>query len=112
MRFGPNDTFWVVTDPTFASTPTDILTKTTLAGLRNQFASGLQMSAHPTILTDRAEAQREAQGRWFAMQTAMTIVQHAAEGGCFDGAREISVMDEKGRVVFETELPGFASAEL
>ena len=110
MRYGPNDTFWLVTDPTPTSEFGDVLSETTLAGLRNQFAGGLTMAQHPALFTERAEAEREAQGRWVAMKTAETIASRAAEGGVFDGARRITVMDEQGTVIFETELARFIGA--
>ena len=41
MRYGPDDKFWVVVDPTAESEMGDILFETTLRGLERQFKGGL-----------------------------------------------------------------------
>ncbi len=68
MRFGPNDKFWVVTDPTPISTMADILFETSLAGLDWQFRGGLTSEANPTLFTERAEAEAEAHQRLRALR--------------------------------------------
>ena len=68
MRFGPNDKFWVVTDPTPISTMADILFETSLAGLDRQFRGGLGIDANPTLFTDRDEAEADARQRLGALR--------------------------------------------
>ncbi|MBK8009739.1 MAG: hypothetical protein IPK13_00115 [Deltaproteobacteria bacterium] len=60
---GPNDRFWVVTDPTRDSTLADILFETTLAGLFRQIRGGLSNEQRPTIFTAEVEARAEATKR-------------------------------------------------
>ena len=63
MRFGPDDPFWVVVDPTKISTFADILFETTIRGLELQFKGGLTAAENPTVFTDKAEAEVEARIR-------------------------------------------------
>jgi len=60
MRFGPNEKFWVVTDPTPESILVDILFAASLTDLLIQFKGGLTLDQNPTIFTDRTEAETEA----------------------------------------------------
>ncbi len=66
MRFGTDDKFLVVVDPTLESTLGDILFEASLRDLELHFRGGLKAEHNPTIFTDRAEAEREAQGRLLA----------------------------------------------
>lgn len=63
MRIGPDDKFWVVTDPTKESELEDIVFQTTLRGLELQFKGGLTIAANPTIFTEEDEARIEARQR-------------------------------------------------
>ena len=63
MRYGPDDEFWVVLDPTPASEMVDILFTTSLRTLRLQFLGGLSMKQNPTMFTDEREATLEAARR-------------------------------------------------
>jgi len=63
MRFGPDDKFWVVTDPTPESVLEDIVFQTSLRGLERQFRGGLTMASNPTLFTEETEAKLEAQRR-------------------------------------------------
>ena len=63
MRYGPDDTFWVVTDPSRVCEIADILFEASLASLERQFRGGLTATDNPTLFTDREEAEREAKAR-------------------------------------------------
>ena len=63
MRFGPDDEFWVATDPAPESVLEDILFQASLRGLERQFRGGLTMTSNPTIFTEECEARNEAQRR-------------------------------------------------
>ena len=103
MRYGPDDAFWVVTDPTPISTLGDILFETSLRGLDRQFHGGLSMADNPTIFTDRAEAEEEARGRMIALRTA-TAMLRSAPGQALGEARRFELKDEAGNVIFAGEL--------
>jgi len=63
MRFGPDDKFWVVTDPTSQSELGDILFQASLRRLELQFKGGLRMTDNPTLFTKKEEAEIEARAR-------------------------------------------------
>lgn len=63
MKYGPHDTFWVVTDPTPLSELADILFQASLADLALQFKGGLTIEENPTLYTDETEARTEAIAR-------------------------------------------------
>lgn len=98
MRYGPDDTFWLVTDPTATSTLEDILCETSLRELELQFRGGLTMDRDPTIFTDRQEAEREAGRRLVAARAAAAILRPAGQ------AARVRVEDAGGGIVFEAEL--------
>ena len=104
MRYGPTDEFWVVTDPTPHSEMIDILFQTSLQNLALQFKGGLTMDRHPTIFTDKAEAEVEAFGRMVAMRASAAIARRVAEGKPLKGAHRIEVLDGDGKVLFEADL--------
>ena len=103
MRYGPNDPFWVVTDPTRVSTLVDILFETTLAGLERQFRGGLTIAENPTIFTDRAEAEAEARTRMIALQTSAAILR-SAPGQALGNARRFELKDAEGNVILAGDL--------
>lgn len=102
MRYGPDDPFWIVTDPKPESTQADILFQASLRSLANQFAGGLTMEEHPTIFTDEREAEIEAYGRLVAMRAAQAIARSGSE---LQQATRIAILDGDGKVLFEAELP-------
>lgn len=104
MRFGPDDKFWVVTDPTPESETADILFQASLKDLELQFKGGLTMAQHPTLFTEEAEAKVEACGRMVAMRASQVIARRATEGKPLDGAHRIEVLDGNGKVLFEADL--------
>ncbi|MBN1458350.1 MAG: hypothetical protein JXA57_02355 [Armatimonadetes bacterium] len=63
MRYGPDDKFWMVIDPTPISQLVDILFETSLRDLELQFRGGVTADRNPTLFSDWAEAEREARGR-------------------------------------------------
>ena len=103
-RFRPDDTFWLVTDPTPASTPSGIWTETSPKALDQQFKGGLTMARHPTLFTDKAEAEVEAYGRLVAMRAAQAIARWVAEGKSLQDAQRIVLHSENGQVLFEASL--------
>ncbi|MBI2931107.1 MAG: hypothetical protein HYY16_05610 [Planctomycetes bacterium] len=104
MRYGPDDKFWVVTDPTPESEAADILFQASLKDLELQFKGGLTMDQHPTLFTEKAEAEVEAYGRMVAMRASRAIARRVAEGKPLNGANRIEVLDGNGKVLFEAEL--------
>ncbi len=96
MRFGPDDTFWVVTDATPDSTLGDVCFETSLRGLELQFRGGLSIDRHPTIFTDRAEAEAEARVRLAALHTAQAVAARAA--GAISAALTAEGLAEAARV--------------
>jgi hypothetical protein len=103
MRYGPDDKFWVTTDPTVDSELADICFETTLRSLERQFRGGLTIGQNPTLFTDRAEAQAEAHLRMVAMRAANAIADAAPEEQMRDAAR-VTLLDREGRVIFESDL--------
>ncbi len=79
MRYGPDDKFWVVVDPTPLSTLGDIVFEASLRDLELQFRGGLRIDEHPTLFTDRQEARREGRERLTAMRTAEAILRACHE---------------------------------
>jgi len=103
MRYGPDDAFWVVTNPTPDSTLGDILFETTLRGLERQFRGGLSIADIPTIFTDRAEAEVEARARMIALKTSAAILR-SAPGQALAEARRFELKNAAGKVILEGEL--------
>jgi hypothetical protein len=102
MRYGPDDKFWVVTNPTPESETADILFQASLKDLELQFKGGLTMDQHPTLFTEKAEI--EAYGRMVAMRASRAIARRVAEGKPLKGAHRIEVLDENGKVIFDADL--------
>jgi hypothetical protein len=103
MRYGPDDKFWVVVDPTPESEMGDILFETTLRGLELQFKGGLTMAQNPTIFTDQQEAKYEAYGRLTALRAAQAVLRAGREN---PEARidRIEIYGADGKLVFEANL--------
>jgi hypothetical protein len=104
MRWGSDDTFWVVVDATPESEMSDILFETTLRGLELQFKGGLTMVQKPTIFTDRRKAEIEAYGRLVAMRATQAIARSGAVSK-LQNATRIEPLDGDGKNLFETDLP-------
>jgi len=104
MRLGPDDKFWLVTDPSTASEMADVLTETTLTHLVLMFKGGLTMEEHPTLFTDKAEAKIEAFGRLTAVRAARAIADRIAAGDRLDRAQRLEILDGEGIVLFATDL--------
>jgi hypothetical protein len=103
MRYGTDDKFWVVVDPTPESEMGDILFETSLRGLELQFKGGLTMERNPTIFTDHQEAKYEAYGRLTAMRAAQAVLRASRE---HPEARidRIEIYGADGQLVFEANL--------
>jgi hypothetical protein len=63
MKYGTDYRFWVVTDPTPHSELIDILFEASLRDLELQFKGGLTACNHPTLFTEKGEAEQEARKR-------------------------------------------------
>jgi hypothetical protein len=100
MRYGPDDKFWVVVDPTAESEMGDILFETTLRGLERQFKGGLTMAQNPTIFTDPQDAKYEAYGRLTAMRAAQAVLRAGRENPSTQIDR-IDIYGADGKLVFE-----------
>ncbi len=95
---------WVVTDPTRDSTLADICFETSVPeGLHRQFLGGLSMDQHPTLFTDRAEAEAEAHLRLVAMRAAKAISDAALAEPMRDAARVV-ILDRAGSELFASDL--------
>jgi hypothetical protein len=94
---------WVVCDATPDSELADICFETDLAGLHAQFQGGLSMAMHPTLFTERAEAETEAQGRLLAMRAARAIVD-ATPVKSVHAAAQVVVLDADGTVLIVADL--------
>ena len=95
---------WVVTDPTRDSTLADICFETSVPeGLHRQFLGGLSMAQHPTLFTERTEAEAEAHLRLVAMRAANAIADAAPEEAMRNAAR-VAILDASGKVLFESSL--------
>lgn len=103
MRFGPNDKFWVVTDPTPESEIGDILFQASLHDLELQFKGGLTSAQHPTLYTERVEAESEAQARMVAARAARAIAAATPQKPLVAAAR-VAVLDANGKVLLELDL--------
>lgn len=107
MRYGPNDKFWVVTDPhSTESVLADILFEASLVDLGLQFKGGLTTKSNPTLFTEKAEAEVEAKSRLLAAWAAKAIAAQAADGKSPLGARTIVFLDEEDEVLLEIPMPG------
>lgn len=102
MRYGPDDTFWMVVDPTRDSVMADICFQTTLLGLELQFKGGLTAAQNTTMFTDEHEAKQEVQGRLAAMRAAALL-----RGGREDPKmpmEKMAIYGAGGEPVIETSL--------
>ena len=103
MRYGPDDKFWCVTDPTQDSELPDICFETSLRSLERQFRGGLSIGDNPTIFTDRAEAESDAHLRMVAMRAADAIADAAPQEE-MKKVKRVALLDDDGRVLFEAPL--------
>ena len=103
MRFGPDDDFWVVVDPTPESQLEDVVFRATLRRLELQFKGGLTMDRNPTLFTDEKEAKVEAFGRLTAMRASRAIGERL-QAGRNDVPDRIEILDGEGNLLFEADL--------
>ena len=99
MRCGPDDTFWVVIDPTPRSEMADLLFQTSLRDLELQLRGGLSMDQNPTLFSDEQEAKYEAYGRLTVMRAAQVRRDHPDAG-----IDRVEVCGADGTIVFERDL--------
>lgn len=104
MRFGTEDKFWVVIDPTPNSKLEDVVFQASLKDLELQFKGGLTIEENPTLFTEQCEAEIEAYGRLTALRAAQAIARSGA-GSKLQNATRLEIYDADGTVVFETDLP-------
>ena len=103
MKIGPDDPFWVVVDAKPKSEIGDVLFECSIRGLDLQFKGGLKMEENPTIFTDRAEAEREAQKR-LLVRKVMAAMAAGTMDPPKDGVKRIQMLDGAGAVVWEAEV--------
>jgi hypothetical protein len=104
MRFGPDDSFWVVVDPTSQSQEDDIVFRASLRQLELQFKGGLTMERNVTLFTEKNEAEVEAFGRLTAMRASQAISERLRRGEVVDLPIKIEVTGANGEVLYETIL--------
>lgn len=104
MRFGPDDDFWVVVDPTPESQLEDVVFRATLRRLELQFKGGLTMDRNPTLFTDEKEAKVEGYGRLVAMRASQAIARRLRFDPDAEVAERIEVLDGSGNLLFEADL--------
>jgi hypothetical protein len=103
MRYGTDDKFWVVTDPTAESEQADICFEASLRDLERQFKGGLTAAHNPTLFTDRREAEVEAFGRLVAMRAARAIAR-SGRGEVLGRADRVEILDGEGNLLFQADL--------
>ena len=103
MRFGPDDSFYVVVDPGADSEMGDILFEASLRDLELQFKGGLTIEENPTLFTDHREAEVEAFGRIVAMRAAQAIVRERGKAKLEEAVR-IELHDADGTVIFGADI--------
>ena len=103
MRYGPEDKFWVVIDPTPESEMGDILFEASIRDLDLQFKGGLTMDRNPAIITQRKEAEVEAFNRLLAKRVVGIISDQGASAILKD-ASKVQLLDENGIVLFEANV--------
>ena len=104
MRYGPDDKFWVVTDPKPHSTLDDLVFEASLRDLEMQFRGGLQIEENPTLFTDRQEARIEAYGRLTAMRASQAILRAGRENPNTRIDR-VEIYGADGELVFAADIP-------
>ena len=104
MRFGPDDDFWVVVDPTPESQLEDVVFRATLRRLELQFKGGLTMDRNPTLFTDEKEAKVEGYGRLVAMRASKAIAQRLRADAGAEVPERIEILDGEGNLLFEADL--------
>ena len=104
MKLDTDTKVWMVVDPTSPrSELADCCVEVTLRTLELQFRGGLTCEQHPTLFSDRQEAEIEAFGRLTAMRAAKAIAEQA-RAGILAGPCKVVIHGADGRVVFEAEV--------
>ncbi len=104
MRFGPDDNFWVVVDPTPESQLEDVAFQASLRRLELQFKGGLTMDRNPTLFTDEKEAKVEGYGRLVAMRASHAIARRLRSDAGAEIPDRIQILDGEGYLLFEADL--------
>ena len=104
MRYGPDDKFWMVTDPTPESEMGDICFETTLRSLALQLKGGLTIEQNPTIFTDHDAAVAEASRRHFAVRALRAAMCEGGRAGdAWNHVRKVRFLAEDGSIIHEAE---------
>ena len=105
MKFGPDDRFWLVSDPhTGRAIEEDIVLESSLNQLELMFKGGwMSLVQNPTLFTDRGEAEIEARRRLLARR-ALEAVEAGTAGIPLETMKRIQVLDAAGTVLFERDL--------
>jgi len=101
MRYDTDYMFWCVVDPRDQSVMGDILYQASLRDLGHQFKGGLTADEHPTLFTEKHEAEIEAFGRMVTLRASQAIAENLR-----DGTDRIEILDGDGIVLFESDIPG------
>ncbi len=104
MRFGPDDKFCVVVDPTPFSEMGDVVFESSLRELELQFKGGLTIDRNPTIFTDKRQAEIEGYGRLVAMRASRAISQRLRADASAEVPDRIEILDGQGNLLFEADL--------
>jgi hypothetical protein len=102
MRFGPDDKFWVVTDPTPESCMEDIVFQASLRQIELQFKGGLTMDRNPRLFTDKNEADIEGYGRLVAARAARVIAERGLKPG--EEPVKIELVGPDGEILFQADM--------
>ena len=105
MKLDTDTQVWLVVDPTSPrSELADCCVEVTLRKLELQFRGGLTCEQHPTLFSDRKEAEVEAFGRLTAARAAEAIADQARKGVLAAGPCKVVIHGADGQVVFEAEV--------
>lgn len=104
MRFGPDDRFWLVVDPTPESEVGDCVFEASLRKLDLQFKGGLTMDRNPTLFTDENEARIEAFGRMTAARASRAIRDRLRGGEDVELPLKIEVHGADGETLFRATV--------
>jgi len=103
MRIGPDESIWIVKDPTATSEIFDIYFNTTPKEIERMCKGGFLTDRDITIFTDEAGALAEAKERMLAMRIYQAVKKDL-QGSPVDLITEVSVGDSEGSVLATWKL--------
>ena len=96
MRYETDQKFWVVTDPTPESELADIFFAASLRDLELQFRGGLTCEHNPTLFTERAEAEADAQKSLEARDAAIAVLRNVEDPEGLKDLDRIEIINADG----------------